>query len=141
MDNEAAGSWDRIIAGDHINFKELLTLLYALILFQGLFTWASRAVPLRFHDRSKLYQEYGRPDIQVVCARRGHLGSGILTQHTGPCQAPGRLPEHRGRPPVTPAAPLRMDDGVSGIQTNRLHFRPPFSRSFRIYDYHPTPEI
>ena len=40
-----------------------------------------------------------------------------------------------------PAAPLRVDDGASLIQTNRLHFRPPFSRSLRIYDYNPPPEI
>lgn len=31
---EAAGSWDRITAGDHINFKELLAILYALICFK-----------------------------------------------------------------------------------------------------------
>ena len=34
LDYKAAGSWDRIIGGDHINFKELLTLLYALICFR-----------------------------------------------------------------------------------------------------------
>ena len=103
--------------------------------------WASSAVPLRFHDRSKLYQECGRPDIHVICPRRDHLGLRIPTQHTGPCQSPGRLPEYRGTPPVTPAAPLRVDDGASLIQTNRLHFRSPFSRSLRIYDYNPPPEI
>lgn len=33
---EAAGSWDEITAGDHINFKELLAILYALLCFKNL---------------------------------------------------------------------------------------------------------
>ena len=31
---EAAGSWDKVTAGDHINFKELYTVLNAILCFK-----------------------------------------------------------------------------------------------------------